>query len=237
MRDDETPAAGDPISARRADGRATAEQLVAVAERLFAERGVDAVSLREVGKAAASRNTAAAQYHFGGKEGLIRAVVARRAPALNNRRLELLAEALAAADQQDRAPTVTELVRVLVLPLVEDSIRGSHYAGFLSRLAMERHRVPWVAQLDDESASSFATVAGLLTAALPGLDRHRFAHRRDLVVQLVVGALAARQHAESADLARLPAREEFVRDLLEAAVGVLVAPVGTDERDPRAPID
>jgi len=32
----------------RADGRATAEQVVIAAERLFAERGVEAVSLREV---------------------------------------------------------------------------------------------------------------------------------------------------------------------------------------------
>src|SRR5271165_1043188 len=51
----------------RADGRATAEQVVAAAERLFAERGVEAVSLREVAKAATSRNTAVAHYHFGGK--------------------------------------------------------------------------------------------------------------------------------------------------------------------------
>jgi len=42
----------------RADGRATAEQVIISAERLYAERGVEAVSLREVAKAATSRNTA-----------------------------------------------------------------------------------------------------------------------------------------------------------------------------------
>ena len=138
----------------RADGRATAEQVVAAAERLFAERGVEAVSLREVGKAAASRNTAVAHYHFGGKEGLIRAIVARRAP---------------------------------------------------------------------------------LARELPGLDRRRFRHRRDLLVQLVVGALAARASAEASDLPDLGTRADFTGDLLEAAVGLMLAPAGPGGRDPRLP--
>ena len=213
---------------RRADGRATAEQLVLVAERLFSERGVEAVSLREVGKAASSRNTAAAQYHFGGKEGLIRAIVDRRAPVLNTRRLQLLDQVTAAAEVRGDPPTVTELVRVLVLPLIEESTRGSHYVGFLSRLAMERHRAPWVAELDEQSMGSFAKVAGLLRASLPELDRQRFIHRRDMLVQLVVTSLAAWQHQDNAGKSGVGRRENFIRDLLEAAVGILVAPIGGD---------
>jgi hypothetical protein len=49
---------GEGGGGTRADGRATAKQVVATAERLFAERGAEAVSLREVAKAAASRNIA-----------------------------------------------------------------------------------------------------------------------------------------------------------------------------------
>lgn len=233
MDDGSRAAAPDQLPARRADGRATADQLVAVAERLFAQRGVEAVSLREVGKAASSRNTAAAQYHFGGKEGLVRAIVERRAPALNARRLELLAEISSTAARRGAPPTVTELVPVLVLPLVEESVRDSHYVAFLARLAMERHRAPWVAELDERSASSFAAVAAQLAAALPGLDRRRFIHRRDMLVQLVVSSLAARQHSEQSGAAGLGRREDFVRDLLEAALGVLLAPVGPQGLDPR----
>src|SRR5271165_4665954 len=175
----------------RADGRATAEQVVAAAERLFAERGVEAVSLREVAKAATSRNTAVAHYHFGGKEGLVRAIVARRAPALNRRRGALLAAA------RDRPVAAEDLVRVLIVPLIEELDHGGHYVGFLARLAAERHRAPWVAELDDSSTASFREVSALLARQLPGLDRRRFRHRRDLLVQLVVGALAARGNAEA----------------------------------------
>jgi AcrR family transcriptional regulator len=222
-----TTKAAELPAVRRADGRATAEQLVLVAERLFSERGVEAVSLREVGKAASSRNTAATQYHFGGKEGLVRAIVDRRAPVLNARRLQLLQELTEAAELRGVPPTVTELVRVLALPLIEESTRGSHYVGFLSRLAMERHRAPWVAELDEQSMGSFARVASLLRASLPELDRQRFIHRRDMLVQLVVTSLAAWQQQDNAALSGLGRREDFVRDLLEAAVGILVAPVGS----------
>lgn len=55
---------------RRADvGGDTRERLLAAAARLFAERGPDAVSVRDV-CAAARANVAAVNYHFGGKDGL-----------------------------------------------------------------------------------------------------------------------------------------------------------------------
>jgi AcrR family transcriptional regulator len=136
---------------------------VAVAERLFAERGVEAVSLREVGKAAASRNTAVAHYHFGGKEGLIRAIVARRAPVLNSRRAGLLDQARERAAARGQAVPAAELVRALVVPLIEELDRGGYYVGFLARLAAERHRAPWVAELDDSSTASCRAWTGAVS--------------------------------------------------------------------------
>ena len=53
--------------------QASRELLLTVAERLFAERGVDAVSLRAV-MAEAGTNVAAIHYHFGSKEALIQAL-------------------------------------------------------------------------------------------------------------------------------------------------------------------
>ena len=68
---------------------------------------------------------------------------------------------------------------------------------------------------------------------LPGLDRRRFRHRRDLLVQLVVGALAARGNAEATGSPGLGSRAGFTEDLLEAAAGLMLAPAGPDNRDPR----
>ncbi len=58
------------------DHPSTREQLLDVAERLFAERGYDAVSVREV-TSGAGANLAAVSYHFGSKEELYVAAVRR----------------------------------------------------------------------------------------------------------------------------------------------------------------
>ncbi len=49
--------------------------LMLKAEELFARRGIDAVSLNEINKAAGQRNTSALHYHFGNKKGLIDAII------------------------------------------------------------------------------------------------------------------------------------------------------------------
>ena len=51
--------------------------LIDAAERLFAERGSDGVSLREITSAAGATNASAVQYHFGDRRGLVRAVLAK----------------------------------------------------------------------------------------------------------------------------------------------------------------
>ena len=93
-----------------------------------------------------------------------------------------------------------------------------------------------MAELDDSSTASFREVSALLARQLPGLDRRRFRHRRDLLIQLVIGALAARGNAEASSGAPgLGSRAGFTEDLLEAAIGLMLAPTGPDHQDPRHP--
>ena len=49
-------------------------QLMVAAEKLFGQRGIENVSLREIAAAAGHANTSAVQYHFGSKESLVQAV-------------------------------------------------------------------------------------------------------------------------------------------------------------------
>ena len=55
----------------------TKERILDAAERLFAERGFAATSLRSI-TAAAGVNLAAVNYHFRSKEALLEAVFTRR---------------------------------------------------------------------------------------------------------------------------------------------------------------
>jgi TetR/AcrR family transcriptional regulator len=60
----------------REGGRDVREALLEVAGRLFSERGVDAVSLRELGRAAGV-TAAMVHYYFGDKQGLYEALLER----------------------------------------------------------------------------------------------------------------------------------------------------------------
>ena len=51
------------------------DQIKLAARRLFAERGVDGVSTREIVKAAGQKNQGSLNYYFGTKEELVRELV------------------------------------------------------------------------------------------------------------------------------------------------------------------
>ncbi|QDX80813.1 hypothetical protein B9N43_05885 [Denitratisoma sp. DHT3] len=93
---------------------ATRAKLIAVAERLFAERGVDGVTLNEIGKAAGQRNAAVCQYHFGNKEALLQAIIDKHVPGIAARRHALL-------DQLEQAGRLglRDVVKALIYPVAE----------------------------------------------------------------------------------------------------------------------
>lgn len=80
----------------------TRESLLDAAENLFSEHGIEAASLRQITQEAGA-NLAAVNYHFGSKDGLVRAVFARRLKPLKDERLRLLGECdLEAEDALDQ---------------------------------------------------------------------------------------------------------------------------------------
>jgi AcrR family transcriptional regulator len=106
------------------------------AERLFAERGIDAVSLREVNREARQSNTGAVQYHFGDREGLVRALIERHRHDSESRRHALLDQYEDAGKDDLRA-----LASALVLPIaakLSDPEGGREYL----RIAAEYYSRP-----------------------------------------------------------------------------------------------
>ena len=70
--------------------RTPAEQLKAAALALFAQRGVDAVTVRQIAEAAGQKNHAAVGYHFGSKDELVRQVIIHGARLIDDLRNNLL---------------------------------------------------------------------------------------------------------------------------------------------------
>ncbi len=103
--------------------RGTKESILDAAEALFAERGFDATSLRAI-TSAARVNLAAVNYHFGSREALIEAVLARRVEPMNEQRLQRLSDLQ--AHYGTAAVPLRELIRAFVAPALELSHDRSH---------------------------------------------------------------------------------------------------------------
>ena len=145
----------------------TKQNLLEAAEELFADQGVHRASLRAITQAAGA-NLAAVHYHFGSKEELLKAVLARRLAPLNRRRLELLDAVLA---EHDPAP-VDAIARAFVSPVLEMVRRdqGGHaFARFVSRTFSEPDPAlrTLVLEAFGEVVERFT---GALRAALPHLE-------------------------------------------------------------------
>lgn len=111
--------------AKRAD--ATRAALIKAAERLIAQKGLAQVSTREILQEAGQRNQSALQYHFGSKNGLMRATISERTAQIDVRRVQMI-------DAWTKEPTIEDVLDVLVLPLAElaeEDEAGSNYILFL----------------------------------------------------------------------------------------------------------
>jgi AcrR family transcriptional regulator len=147
------------------------------AERLFAARGVDAVSVRHI-TTAARVNVAAVNYYFGSKHNLISALIRRRVADMSARRAELLAELEDVAE-----PSLRDVVAALVMPsarLAEDG--GQHYAGFIAGLVNHAEYSGLVSQSLDPSTARYLKLLARVTPDLSdGARAFRFAQAKDLI--------------------------------------------------------
>jgi AcrR family transcriptional regulator len=206
-----------------AAGQRARNAMVDAAERLMAERGIEAVPLRDVLEAAGQRNKSAAHYHFGSREGLIRGIIETRMAPIDDTRRELLAK----ATEANRSPSTDELVRALVEPLADATVRHRHsfYGRFLARSYAE----PVWAKAVEESAfgGAFRHWQQLLDdhlAAIPDPLRRPRIDRAVTTAILGIAGLEAR---------RLPAhrREARIADLTDCITAGLDAPVAQRTHD------
>lgn len=100
----------------------TRGQIVEAAEKIFAEKGFRAMTLRAVTKAA-HVNLAAVNYHFGSKTNLMRAVIQRRIEPINAERLQRL-DALVAQHNPMPIP-LEQIFESLFRPLFEHATTSS----------------------------------------------------------------------------------------------------------------
>ncbi|MGW0658162.1 TetR/AcrR family transcriptional regulator [Streptodolium elevatio] len=212
------------------NGRGAAARLgmIEVAERLFAERGVNGVSLREIGTQAGQRNTAAARYHFGSKEALVDAVFRHRMEPINERRLGYLDD----LDRDGRGHDVRGLVEAFLHPLAETALGEPGNPSWYLRFCVNAGLLEGIAVADlgrEEWTRGVHIVRTRLVEQLDHVPRKLRADRWMLLAGYVGHALANRetliQYGRAASLAPRPV---FLAHLTDTAVALTTAPVSPE---------
>lgn len=108
---------------RASDSSDTAETIRDTAETLFSQRGVGAVSLREIARTAGVA-VSSVGYHFGDKLGVLRAIYERHTQPMNARRLELLGEAQRVPDPRQRLRAILRAYLLPAFTLAADNAPG-----------------------------------------------------------------------------------------------------------------
>lgn len=146
----------------------TRAKIIAVALRVFATRGFEAATLKEI-TTASQANVAAIHYHFGSKEVLIQEVLASVANPINRLRLEMLESV-----PEGPGRTLEHVVRALVTPPIRLSLAETGDARLVTRLLLQARALPseltstTIFAQYDATAQHF--VQALMTAA-PTLSR------------------------------------------------------------------
>jgi AcrR family transcriptional regulator len=109
----------------------TRQRILDTAERLFADQGFHATTLRQITREA-DVNLAAVNYHHGSKDALILAVFQRRLDQLNSDRLARLDEALGESDP----PELERVLEAFVHPALLLSSQSEGDGGRFMRLLM-----------------------------------------------------------------------------------------------------
>ena len=198
----------------------TKERILDVAERLFADFGYKATSLRDI-TSEAGVNLASVNYHFGSKDALLAALLDRRFAPVNRRRLELLDELEASADG---AVDLLDLVRALLSPPFELHPGGTEDRRIFLRLVGRIHSEPddvraVFVTLFEPIISRFTTA---LQRALPHVDADEVAWR----IHFLVGSMAHTMLWSESFVSptRCPDPSEMLASLMQFGTAGLAAP-------------
>ena len=147
----------------------THERILAAARKLFAEKGFDATSVRDI-TTEAGCNVASVNYHFGGKDNLYLESFRSMLAVLRDKRLDAMSEQL----KRQPTPSLEEFVESFAIgmldPLVDES-HGRLFLDFVSR-EMIAPRLPhgvflgeFIDPLVERSTEALAATGPPLTAA------------------------------------------------------------------------
>ncbi|MEM8807020.1 MAG: TetR/AcrR family transcriptional regulator [Cyanobacteria bacterium P01_G01_bin.38] len=165
----------------------TQTQILDAAERLFAEQGFGATSLRSIIRTA-EVNLAAIHYHFGSKEKLVVATIRRMAKPIIESELQMLAVA-----NEQTSLSVESILRAFFEPGLKVIYQTKGEQGLIQAQLMGRCRTE--PTIEPIAAKEFATVSQTFIEALqqvlPEKSEAEIKWKFDLVIAMIIRVLCA----------------------------------------------
>ncbi|AXK65165.1 MULTISPECIES: TetR/AcrR family transcriptional regulator [Burkholderia] len=208
---------GKPL---RSDGAETRTRLKEEAQRLFALRGLDGVSVQDIISAAGQRNSASLRYYFGNKLELARELIVDGARLIDEDR-----QARVDRLEAEGALSVRAVLGALLFPMLELANRTGQatYIRMIANLQLN-NRAFLREALGNKWNVGYQRCNALLRDLLLGIDHALVDHRLSLVGIYGNAALAAWEASrDSGELGRLWAPDFAISNLVDTFEGMLVA--------------
>lgn len=182
----------------------TPERILRSAERLFSERGIDGVSLREI-TTDSGVNSASLHYHFGSKIAVLERIFELRAAPIAQERERLLSQLK--VNRQGR-PKVEDVLHAFLRPALESqgTADGDTFRMLRARLAFEREDVRRRV-LDKAFNRSSQMALQALSKALPHLNAEELHWRFHFLLGSMVYTMAYPGRIESLSEQKIDTRD------------------------------
>lgn len=168
-------------------GDDTRARIIDAAEAMFADHGYDGTSLRGI-MAKADVSISLINYHFGNKEGLLRAIFECKAAPLNRQRLALIEEAVAAHP----VPRLEDLLRAYFLPSFKDGLprknRRNNFMRLVGRIGSDQNQTvsAMMTEYFDDFQRRFITA---LSKTLPNMSEEELYWRLHCLLCIITHTL------------------------------------------------
>lgn len=195
-----------------------------VAMRLYAQHGLDGVTVREIARAAGQKNHGAVGYHFGSKEALIREIIADGARIIDERRCRILDETEANGGPR----SVADVVDILLYPALDPFNDGAHdcYMRFTAIVNLT-HRKLFLSAIGNQWNKGYQRCLAHLRRLMPDMPPSTKNQRLIFLGGYLLMMLSLRQTAlvNTTQIHSTWATPETLRHIACTATALLNAPV------------
>jgi AcrR family transcriptional regulator len=191
-------------------------RIILAGEQLFAKNGISGASMREIATKAGQGNHAAVQYHFGSRDGLVRAIFDFRMEQMEAARGAMLENARRDGRLAD-ARTILEIILIPQLDL-QDADGNHSYAIFLSQYLLQS-RSPQFGDFSGSEPPKLTEALHLMRERVHYLPPY-VAQRRLISVSLMFLNILVRHHGTD-EAALGESFADALEDTMEQIVGVM----------------